>query len=120
MLTSCCLGTFPSRAPLARRRRGTSGLSQVLFRKACYVLRGNSLDPGGDLFWRQELRARYDAAADAIHPRRGALQGKEGRALSCSLVRASSSSSTSSSMILPSCSTITLTASSTLPVVEPT
>src|SRR5215216_5471633 len=37
--------------------------------------------------------------------------------LSCCLVRTSSSPSTSSSMTLPSCSTITLTASSTLPVV---
>src|ERR687898_233484 len=54
---------------------------QVLSGEACYVLRCHGLDAGGDLLWRQELRACYYATADAIHPRSGALEGKERRAL---------------------------------------
>src|SRR5918997_3865091 len=55
--------------------------AKVLLREARYVLRSYGLDAGGDLFWCQELRACYDATPDAIHPRRGALQGEERRAL---------------------------------------
>src|SRR5215210_6653352 len=67
----------PSQVELLRPDGGKVYLvcSQVLFGEACYVLRGHGLDAGGDLFWSQELRPCYDATANAIHPRRCALQG---------------------------------------------
>src|SRR5215210_81051 len=53
---------------------------EVLSGQAQNVVRGHRLDAGGDLLGRQQLSARYDAATDAVHPRRGALEGQERRA----------------------------------------
>src|SRR5215213_3204253 len=84
MLT-CCLASIqvPAQVELLRPDGGEVHMvcSQVLSGEACYVLRCHGLDAGGDLLWRQELRACYYATADAIHPRSGALEGKERRAL---------------------------------------
>src|SRR5918999_541337 len=54
---------------------------QVVSGKALYVVRTDGLDAGGDLLCGQELRPRYDASSDAVHPRRGALEGEKRRAL---------------------------------------
>src|SRR5215211_3208969 len=73
----------PAQVELLRSDGGEVHLvcSQMLLREARDVLRGHGLDAGGDLLRRQELRAGYYAAADAVHPRRGAFEGKERRAL---------------------------------------
>ena len=53
------------------------------FRCSCeapYVLGADRLDAVGDLLWREQLRAGYDAPADAVHPG-GALEREQRRAL---------------------------------------
>src|SRR5215212_7299412 len=74
---------IPSQIELLRTDGGEVQMvcSKVLSGEASDVLRGHRLDAGGDLLWRQELGAGNYAAADAIHPRRGALQCEERRAL---------------------------------------